>query len=358
MDGDEIIFDDDSDTETIVEHDSDFKGLNSYTVGNSIRTIIDMIDENIIDLSPEFQRDFVWDMRRASKLIDSLLISLPIPNIMLGKYQKTENFIVIDGQQRLKSIYYYVKGVFRENGKERDFKLRGLEDKSWNGKLFSELDPVLQKRILNSVINSTILDNIDSTPRIVFEIFNRLNTGGIPLNNQEVRNCIFGGRFNEELKELNKISEWRHLVKKPIPDKRMTDVELILRFFSLYNQKYMNYKPPMREWLNDEMRDNQTGLESFDEFKKVFEETVRKIHDEIGINVFKGKGRSFNRSIFDAVMVSFAMGIRKNNFSTDLYEKYNNLLNDSDFNNFIIEGTTASKKVRGRINLAIDYFLE
>jgi len=158
MTADELKFDDDSDEENIAEEESDFQEITSYTVGNSVRTIVDMIDQDIIDLKPEFQRAFVWDIRRASKLIDSLLSNLPIPNTLLGKYKKTEKFIVIDGQQRLKSIYFFIHGEFKEDQKDRPFRLSGLENKSWNGKLYSELDEVLQRKIQNAIINSTIVD--------------------------------------------------------------------------------------------------------------------------------------------------------------------------------------------------------
>ena len=355
---DDLKFDDDSDEESIKEDESDFQSITSYTVSNSVRTIIDMIDQDIIDLKPEFQRDFVWDIRRASKLIDSLISNLPIPNTLLGKYKKTEKFIVIDGQQRLKSIYFFLKGEFIENQKTRPFKLRGLEEKSWNGKLYSELDDILQRKIQNAIINSTILDNIDTNPRIVFEIFNRLNTGGVPLTNQEVRNCIFAGEFNEQLKNLNQNIHWRNLYGNQNPNKRMNDIELILRFFSLYDGKFLDYKAPMREWLNNQMKENIEGLSNFDEFCSLFEGTVEKIFNELGFDVFKVKGRSFNRSVFDAIMVSFASGIVNCNFKEDLTQEYFSLLDDPVFQISIIEGTTDPKKVKSRINLAIDYFLE
>ncbi|MDY6894094.1 MAG: DUF262 domain-containing protein [Thermotogota bacterium] len=355
---DELKFDDDSDEEIIEEEESDFQEITSYTVGNSVRTIVDMIENDIIDLKPEFQRDFVWDIRRASKLIDSLLCNLPIPNTLLGKYKKTEKFIVIDGQQRLKSIYFFLKEEFRENQENKSFKLRGLEDKSWNGKLYSELDEVLQRKIQNSIINSTILDNVDSNPRIVFEIFNRLNTGGVPLTNQEVRNCIFSGEFNVQLKELNLCEPWRKIYGNQNPNKRMNDIELILRFFSLYNEKYKEYKAPMREWLNNEMKRNLEGLDDYDDFYCLFENTARKIYSEFGEDVFKIKGRNFNRSVFDAIMVSIASGIINCNFKDDLKEKYGTLLVDPNFQNCMTEGTTDSKKVKGRIDLAMEYFLD
>jgi len=354
----DLKFIDDSDEEVILEEESDFQEITSYTVGNSVRTIVNMIEEEIIDLSPEFQRDFVWDIRRASKLIDSLLSNLPIPNTLLGKYKKTEKFIVIDGQQRLKSIYFFINGEFKENRTIKPFRLRGLENKSWNGKLFSELDGVLQRKIQNSIINSTILDNIDSNPRIVFEIFNRLNTGGVPLTNQEVRNCIFSGNFNEQLKKLNECPSWRTLFGYQYPNKRMNDIELILRFFSLYDGKYIQYKAPMREWLNSEMLKNIRGLENYEEFHSIFENLVIKIYTEFGSNVFKGKGRSFNRAVFDAIMVSMAKGIGDNNFKSNLNQQYHSLLENEDFQKSIIEGTTDPRKVRLRIDLAKEYFLD
>lgn len=358
MSDDDLKFADDSDEEFIQEEESDFQSITSYTVSNSIRTIVDMIEHDIIDLKPEFQRDFVWDIRRASKLIDSLICNIPIPNTLLGKSKKTEKFIVIDGQQRLKTIHYFLKGEFIENQKIRPFKLRGLENKSWNGKLYSELDDTLQRKIQNAIINSTVLDNIDTNPRVVFEIFNRLNTGGVPLTNQEVRNCIFAGEFNEQLKDLNKNIHWRSLYGNQNSNKRMNDIELILRFLSLYDEKFLKYRAPMREWLNNEMKGNVEGLSDIEVFCDLFEKTVEKIYDELGTDVFKVKGRSFNRSVFDAIMVSFASGIANCNFKDDLIQEYYSLLEDSDFQMSIVEGTTDPRKVKSRINLAMDYFLE
>ena len=231
-------------------------------------------------------------------------------------------------------------------------------NKSWNGKLYSELDDVLQRKIQNSIINSTILYNIDSTPRIVFEIFNRLNTGGVSLTNQEVRNCIFSGKFNKQLKNLNLCESWRNLYGNPDPNKRMNDIELILRFFSLYNGKYKEYKAPMREWLNDEMKRNLSGLDDYDDFYSLFEKTVEKIYSEFGKDVFKLKGRNFNRSVFDAIMVSIASGVVNSNFKDDLQSNFYSLLDNPDFQKSMVEGTTDSKKVKTRINLAMNYFLD
>jgi len=136
----------------------------------------------------------------------------------------------------------------------------------------------LQRKIQNAIINSTILDNINSNSRIIFEIFNRLNTDGISLKNQEVRNCIFSRKFNDQLKKLNFCEPWRKIYGNPNPNKRMEDIELILRFFSLYNYKYKKYKAPMREWLNSEMKRHLKGLDDYDDFYRLFKNTAKKIY--------------------------------------------------------------------------------
>jgi uncharacterized protein with ParB-like and HNH nuclease domain len=181
----------------------DLSRIVSYNIANTIEVLIFKIENGEIDLQPEFQRDFVWDIYRASLFIDSLLIGLPIPSIFLGKSKEDETYKVIDGQQRLKSAYYYYLGKFNTKGKEQIFNLKKLEDREWDGKTYAELDEKYQRRIRNAVLNTTVIEDIDSNPRVVHDIFHRLNTGGMPLKDQEIRNCIYSGPFNKELYKLN-----------------------------------------------------------------------------------------------------------------------------------------------------------
>lgn len=348
-------FEDDSDKEEFQSQIHPNNNLTSYTVGNSIRTIVDMIDEDTIFLRPDFQRGFIWDIRRASKLIDSILIGLPIPNILLVRYRADEKFIVVDGQQRLTTIYSYIKGEFNDNGTKKSFKLHGVgNDRAWSNKTFEELDEILKRKLQNFVINSTMLENIESNPKVIFEIFNRLNTGGVPLTSQEVRNCIYSGKINDDLKNLNLIDSWRRF-NSPKPGKRLQDVELILRFYSLFEEKYLSYRPPMRDWLNSAMEESlNSGLE--EHFKINFDNINKIIYTKIGVSAFRGKGRSFNRSIFDALMVSFSICLKNNSLVDNILQKYNELLENPEFQDCLIEGTTDARKVKKRIELAIKYF--
>lgn len=348
-------FDDDSDSETIEQEEIQFTSITSYTVGNSIRTIIDMIEQELIFLKPDFQREFIWDIRRSSKLIDSILEGLPIPNILLVKYKKDEKFIVVDGQQRLKTIFFYIKNEFNDNGTIKPFLLKGLDGKKWDNKPFKELDEILQRKIYNTVINATILDNVEQSPGIIFEIFNRLNTGGVPLQAQEVRNCIFSGKVNNDLKKLNLHPSWRRLLKADKPNKRLQDIELILRFYSLFENKYELYKAPMRNWLNNAMKDSlSTGLDEhfITQFKKITDLAI----EQIGETAFKGKSHNLNRSILDAIMVGISVCLNNNNLTDNLGVQHNLLLENPEFQECLIEGTTDHRKVKRRIELAIEYY--
>ncbi len=348
-------FDDDSDEEIIKQTENQFTSITSYTVGNSVRTIIDMIEQNLIYLKPEFQREFIWDIRRSSKLIDSILEGLPIPNILLVKYKKDEKFIVVDGQQRLKTIYFFIKNEFNDNGTIKPFSLKGIENKKWSDKSFRELDEIMQRKIYNTIINSTILDNVENSPGVIFEIFNRLNTGGVPLQAQEVRNCIYSGKVNEQLKELNLYPSWRKLLKADKPNKRLQDIELILRFYSLFENKYESYKAPMRDWLNASMQNSLIkGLsEHFIAQFKIITDLALK---QIGETAFKGKSHNLNRSIFDAIMVGVSNCLKNNNLAEDISEKHKSLLVDAEFQDCLIEGTTDHRKVKKRIDLAIKFY--
>jgi len=326
----------------------------SYNVSNSVEVLISKIENDEINLRPEFQRDFVWDINRASLFIDSLIIGLPIPSIFLGKRKSDESFIVIDGQQRLKSLYYFFKGKFKSNRKERKFLLQNLDNRDWNSKSYEELGDVPQRSFRNAVLNTTVIENIDVTPTAISDIFHRLNTGGMALNDQEIRNCIYAGEFNQLLAKMNDNKDWLKLLGKIAPNKRLRDIELILRFIAL-NENYANYQPSMREFLNKFMEKNQDENLKFNEIIDLFNQTVNKLNKEIGQDAFRQK-RYFNRAICDAIMVGIASLIKDGNLTKNLKVKHAELLNDSDFSLYVSESTTVSKNVIGRINLAKKYF--
>ncbi|MCX7748567.1 MAG: DUF262 domain-containing protein [Clostridia bacterium] len=333
---------------------SEVSKIMSYNISNSIDVLLHKIKQEEINLKPEFQRDFVWDIKRASLFIDSLLVGLPIPSILLGKLKEDENFIVIDGQQRLKSVFYFCDGYFYVNGQRKVFRLSSLYDRPWNNKTFDELEPTLQRRLRNAVINSTIIEDVDSNPDIVYDIFYRLNTGGVPLKDQEIRNCIYPGSFLAFLNRINRYKNWRALVGKAIPDRRLEDVEVILRYFALLSD-FNNYQPSMRNFLSYFLSKNRNNVSIESELEAIFTKTVDLIFSNIGYHAFK-KYNKFNRSICDSIMVAISQCILENKNIYNIKEQYNKLLNNSDYSDYISVTTTSTYNVKGRVLLAKSYF--
>lgn len=329
----------------------DLSRIVSYNVSNTVEVLQFKIDSEEIDLKPEFQRDFVWDMTRASLFIDSLLIGLPIPSIFLGKSKEDETYKVIDGQQRLKSVYYFMKGKFISNGKEQIFSLRNLHEREWNGQTYAELESKYQRRIRNAVLNTTVIEDIDSKPSVVHDIFQRLNTGGMSLLDQEIRNCIYNGQMNKSLFELNNNEDWRILLGKAHPDARLRDIELVLRFFALL-EAVNSYEPSMREFLSSYQKKNVTKTPEY----AIFNETMKLIRTEIGVDAFK-ISRSVNKSVCDAITVSIAQILASGKKPVNLTYQHKRLLQDEDFIKYVSSGTSTETSVKGRIDLARNYYL-
>lgn len=269
-----------------------------------------------LDIQPDFQRHFVWDAKKSGRLIESALLEIPLPVIYLSEERDGKEY-VIDGQQRLTTFFSFIDGQF-PNGK--DFKLSGLKVfTELNRKLFKDLDEELQDKIRYCKIR-TITFRKESEADLKFEIFERLNTGAVSLNDQELRNCIYRGSYNKLLKELSKDNDFMSLLGLKGPDKRMKDMELILRFAAFYHFTYLNYKPPMRKFLNNDMEKYQHISDTeVTELKNAFKNTITIIKSLLDRHAFKRfyKGdeknpngywepKKFNASLYDILMYSFA----------------------------------------------------
>ena len=229
-------------------------------------------------LDPEFQRRYVWDNKKARLLIESVLLEVPIPVIYLAE-EDDGKFTVIDGQQRLRSFFRFLNN---------EFKLRGLSVLSdLNGKYFKDLDKEKQRKIEDTTLR-VIEIRKESHPDVKFEIFERLNVGAVKLKDQELRNCIYRGKYNDLIKELAEDKDFLSLLGLKEPHKRMDDRELVLHFLAFYNQTYLKYKPPMKQFLNREMENNRNiSEEKIRELRRVFKETVSMVKSVFGNNAFR-----------------------------------------------------------------------
>ena len=301
---------------------------------------------------PEFQRNFVWTQTQSSKLIESFLIDLPVPAIFLYTERNSQNYLVIDGQQRLRTVFDYFKGRFdsEKDGRRPVFKLKGLNGQSkFCGKSFESLSDYDKKRLKNSILRAFIVRQLDSEDDTsMYHIFERLNTGGTKLANQEIRNCVYHGKFSKFLDEVNMLDRWRAILGKPMADPRKRDVELILRFFALRN--FGDYKNPMKDYLNKFMRRNMDPEErELVALRRVFEGTCDSVVENLGEKPFHVRS-GLNAAVFDAVMVAFSN--RLSAIPPNAKERFQRLLEDDEFESCTKSNTTDNKVVARRFSEA------
>jgi hypothetical protein len=303
---------------------------------------------------PNFQRKYVWRLKQASILIESFLLGLPVPGIFLSKEKPTGNLLVIDGQQRLVTCKAFRDEKFPITDDE--FILKGIHEK-WDGKKYTELSPADRKRFDDSVLRATIVQQVkpeeDNTS--VYHIFQRLNTGGTILQNQEIRNSVYHGKFNDMLGLLNKNDIWREVYNIKEPNKRMKDEELILRFLSLY-YNFENYTKPMNEFMSRFMdKHRNPDDERLEKMKVIFIDTIQFIKENIGSRAFRPKG-NINGSAFDSVM--YTISKYKNQLKDNIQENISKLFEDKGYLKAIREGTTDPETIQLRFNITKRYIVK
>ena len=196
----------------------------------SLKQLIDLIDSRDIELDPSFQRNFVWDNTRQSRLIESIFLGLPLPSIYLSQYDDG-TLTIVDGLQRLNTIRKFVKDELRLSN------LEYLEE--CNGKTYKQLSEVLSplriRRFSQTQIMCFVID-YRSPNKLKYDLFRRLNTGGKPLNNQEIRNCLSRPPLQKALKEMVNSEQFKKATDNSVKDNRMDAQESALRFMYFYDQ--------------------------------------------------------------------------------------------------------------------------
>jgi hypothetical protein len=332
----------------------------------SIREFLTMKNDGELLLQPNYQRNFVATDLIASKLIESILLDVPIPVVYLAEEQDG-SYSVIDGQQRLTSFLSFLEGKFPDN---RPFKLSGLKVlPEINRRLFIDLDLELQKKIRSTTIHSIIIKK-ESNPDIKFEIFERLNTGSTKLNEDEIRNTVYRGKYIDLLAELSENQGFHVLVRKDNFKKRMIYRGMILRFFALSEKSYLNYKSSMKQFSNKELRDNKDLSASKEkEYRNRFEHCLDLVKVVFGEMAFRrympgengdvGKwGESqINMALYDLQMVGF-VNYTKNDVlaKADLVREglLDLMINNQQFRELLIWQTSDTDKLKKRFRIYMD----
>ena len=250
----------------------------------SIREFSSMLQDGDLELQPQYQRKYVASPKIASKLIESILMDVPIPVIYLAE-ENDGSYSVIDGQQRLTSFISFINGKY-PNGEV--FKLTGLKVlKELNRKQFPDIEKEFQNKIRKTTLHTIIIKK-ESNDDVKFEIFERLNTGSIKLNEDEIRNTVYRGKYINLLAELEENETFHELVKKDNFKNRMIYRGMILRFFALSEKSYLNYIPSMKQFCNKELRDNRNlSDEKIKEYKSRFLDSLDMVKVVFGENSFR-----------------------------------------------------------------------
>ena len=319
-----------------------------------ITSLMDQVKDGTVQIRqlsgrPEFQRWYVWNDKLASRLIESILLNIPIPPCYLSQDPEFR-LDVIDGQQRIFSIYRFMENHFALKDQEILTELNGMQ--------FFQLDAALRRRIETFTLRCVVVMN-ESDLGIRFEVFERLNTSTMPLNAQELRNSLYGGNLLRLLGNLANGAMWLKIIHRKAPDQRMRDEELILRFFGFYIYGLDGYETPQKDWLNEVANKGRNfSADYIGQLASVWETTLDNCltvfsPDDCFRRLSTGKRPVVNRALMDLTMNSLAdvppANVRA--VSHEFRDRYQRLLLDKEFDELITRGIDHMSRTRRRFEL-------
>lgn len=322
--------------------------FDSYDI--TIKQLYDMLLEGMIDIAPEYQRHFKWDQARQSSLIESLLLGIPIPSLFMAT-NPDSSWDVVDGLQRVTSIVNFIGDEQELKDVPIEFKhlkLAGLEKlDSMNGISYQDLPKSLQLMLITRPIRVTVL-NDRSDFGVRYDLFERLNTGGIVLHEQEIRNCIFKGEFNDFINELGEYEAFRNVVKMTDNAARNRSYEeLVLRFFAYYEDKE-EFVHSVKGFLNAYMEKKTKSFKNRSQLKRIFTETFDLLDTSLPGGIVRGARKNITPIVlYEAISVGLALAISsKKAINT---ESLVALLDDAELKKLTTGATNAKKMVLDRL---------
>jgi hypothetical protein len=352
----------------------------------NITTIHNFIISGAVKI-PSFQRNYVWDINRASKLIESIIIGLPVPQIFL--YEEGRNrFLVIDGQQRLMSIYYFItqrfprkdkrsalRRIFAQEGHIPDgvihddayftkFDLRlpvrpPNHPNKFSGLNYSTLGDYQTSFNLRTIRNVIVKQNQPKDDKSsIYEIFNRLNSGGTNLEPQEIRASLYDSDFYAMLHRINVSEGWRKILGEEEPDLHLKDLEILLRSFAMLLEG-AEYKSSMSRFLDAFSKSaKKLPMDRISYLEELFLSFIRAANN-LPANAFRSEVGKFNISVFESVFAAVCNQHLANGGLIDkeiLESKIAELKNDQDFQLASQKQTTNKSNVEMRLARAKTIF--
>lgn len=330
------------------ENDSDdlYFEIMNYPADTTLKGYKELWENKQIKI-PSFQRQYIWDQVRASKLIESFLLGLTVPSVFLYKERQGSKYLVIDGHQRIQTIISFFDGLF----KNKKFILKGISPR-WTGKSFKDLTEkdrfTLDTAVMRAIIIQQLKPDDNSS---IYQIFERLNTGGINLNPMEVRMCVSEGKFVNMLIELNENIKWRQLLSRS-KDPRSKDKEFILRILALHDRGN-KYAKPMRKFLDQYIDDNRNPDDKIINFKKEsFLKAVKKA-DYLNSKPFHLYNK-LNLALMDSALVALMKSpLNDKNKLRDAYKK---LLDNKEYIELVTYDASNKQRTAERLRIAKNAF--
>lgn len=316
----------------------------------SIFEYLRQLEKGKIAIQPDFQRNQVWSKKQKSQFIESIILNFPLPPIYLNE-TKNSTYIVIDGLQRSTALREFYKG---------NYALSGIEAlPKYNDYKFKDLPETLQSKFEDKKLTVFVLK--PSTPMVViYDLFNRINTGGTQLNRQEVRNCIFIGKSTQLLKELSENDDYKKAIDFGVKSTRMKDREVALRYIAF---RWFDYKNEYSGNMSDFVESAMKKINKMDEpeiqnirtdFIRVMQwsyEIWKNANFRIPTTYTRG---TINTAILESVCnyLSFKDDeFIETNINT-IHDNYSELINDEDFLEAVTKSTGNKAKVLLRFKLA------
>lgn len=357
LNSEEMEFNDDfkEEDEVIDDIPKEQRILRTQAYDMSISDVISRLENNEIVLDPDYQRNYVWDNKKASLLVESILLNVPIPVIYVAEDDDSK-WNVVDGLQRLNSLKRFFNDEFKLNGLGVIKELEQLK--------YSELNPTASRILKNGILRIIKIFR-ESHPEIKYDIFMRLNRGAIKLTEQELRNCLYRGSLNNLLKDLITNDKFMKMLGLKAPHKRMNDAEIILRYFAISDNfdeqqnQLKNYSGKMKSFLNKYMNQNKNISDvKINELSNKFNSTIEKIFIVFGDKAFRRiyqdntYDKKLNRAIMDFILNSFEkyekeILLRQKDKIIDLLK--NLPIVDNTFMETLTTGTSDTRKLEYRL---------
>lgn len=323
-------------------------------------------DKGKILMDPSFQRNFVWNMKQKSELIESVIMGIPLPLIYLAE-DKKGNLVVVDGRQRLTTFFDFLSNKFRINHLKILKKLNGKNFKNLEDEYPEYAFAVEDYQLIIQVIKYPTPD------RVRFDVFDRVNRGGTPLNKQEMRNALYQGKSTEVLAKITGSDAFKNATGNCVPNKRMKDSYIVLRaiaFLLLFDEKLVDnngnkvtYKSDMEDLLGKTMEylNGLTDIEIFN-MEQEFFDIMNNIYLDFGDNAFRMSGpldkkKPINMTLFETIVYLYHL-------IGDKWKQYcavdpiTNLKNDLSFVKLLKSSIDSKKGVENRFNRMIDLYGE